>query len=51
MISRLPGGSECIWLGCDEEDNNGNNQEIPEFPTVASSAMIIIGVAFVTRKK
>jgi hypothetical protein len=50
-VTRLPGSPESLWLGCDEKEDHGNNQEIPEFPTVALPTLMIIGLAFVMRRK
>jgi hypothetical protein len=35
----------------DEEDDTGNNQEIPEFPTLALPVMAILGLAFMFQRR
>jgi hypothetical protein len=48
-VTRLPGCPESVWLGY--QDNGGNINEIPEFPTVALPIAAILGLAFIFQRR
>ncbi|MDP2217547.1 MAG: PEF-CTERM sorting domain-containing protein [Methanolobus sp.] len=48
-VTRLPGCPESVWLGY--QDNGGNINEIPEFPTIALPIAAILGLAFIFQRR